>query len=329
MHAAKTLTVAVTGATGFVGRHTVAALLRRGHRVRALARDGLKARAAARLFPAGSHADTIIADVFDRSAVLDLCRGADAVVHTIGIRKEVLPESSFERAHPRATRAVLDGAIAAGVRRFVHISALGVRPEAPTAYGRSKYESEQLVRSSGLDWTIFRPGLIHGPDGEFMQMVKGWAMGRLSPHFFMPYFVRVEGKPPAPPKFVAAEVAPVNVEDVAWAVASSLDTAPAVGEVYPLTGPETLRWPELLKLVRDVLPLADKRKRAIGIPGRLGWLAAHAARVLGFANAMAFGPSEPIMATEDMTANCSKAGEHLGFNPMPFRAGVREYASRV
>lgn len=320
-------TVAVSGATGFVGRHAVLALASRGHRVRALVRDFRKLREVLPTLP--PNVEAVQGDVFDKTAMADLCRGVSAVVHTIGIRKEVFPASTFERMHPTATRLTIDAARAAGATRFLLVSALGVRPEGPTGYHQSKFASEQLVRTSGFDWTIFRPGLIHGPDGEFMQMVKSWVLGRMAPHFFIPYFVRIEGKPPAPPKLVAAEVAPVWVDDVAAAIASSLDTPRSIGEVYPLTGPETMRWPELLKHIRDSLPVTDKKKRLIPLPGRLGWAQAHAARVLGLANALPFGPSEPIMAMEDSVANTSKAAEHLGFNPSPFRSRVREYAGRV
>jgi uncharacterized protein YbjT (DUF2867 family) len=320
-------TVAVTGATGFVGRHTVAALAQRGHRVRALVRDIRKLREVYPSLP--TNVEVVQGDIFDKAALNDLCRGVSTLVHTIGIRKEVYPASTFERMHPTATRFAIDAAGAAGAKRFILVSALGVRPEGPTLYHQSKFASETLVRTSGLDWTILRPGLIHGPDGEFMQMVKSWVFGRMAPHFFIPYFVRVEGKPPSPPKFVAAEVAPVWVEDVAAAIAACLDTPRSIGEVYPLTGPETMRWPELLKHIRDSLPITDKKKRVIPIPGRLAWAQAHAAKVLGLANALPFGPSEPIMAMEDSVANTAKAADHLGFNPSPFRSRVREYAARV
>ena len=306
----------------------VRALLARGHRVRGLARDPMKLRETMGDIR-GDGFQAIFGSVFDAGAVGELCSGCGGVIHTIGIRREAPPAATFERMHPVATGAVLRAAAGLDAKRFIHVSALGVGPEGSTEYYRSKYESEQLVRASGLDWTILRPGLIHGPDGELIQMIKGWVLGRNAPHFFLPYFARVEGSPPSPPKLVSARVAPVSVLDVAEAAMSALERPESIGEVYPLTGPETLTWPELLTTVRDAMPLTDKRKKPRPIPGKLGWLMAKAAKPLGLSEALPFGPSEPIMAMDDSVANCGKAAEELGFIPRGFRATVRQYAGAI
>ena len=324
------MTVAVTGATGFVGRHAVAALLERGHAVRALVRSPDKARST---LPADDRLERVGGDVFEPDVLEGLLTGADAVVHTIGIRRESPPEVTFERLHTRATRAALDASRRAGVRRIVHISALGTRPKAPTAYWRTKYDAEMLVRRSGLEWTILRPSIIHGPDGEFVQMIKAWVLGRAAPRFFLPYFSRVEMPkkkfPPKPPKFVSAQLQPVHVDDVAAAVADALARDDAKGEVYPLVGPETVDWPTLLRAVSDAMSMGDRSKPVRGIPAPMALCVAHIAKVLGLAGALPFGPSEPVMATEDSTASIAKARTHLGFSPRPFRESVAAYADRI
>lgn len=334
------LTVAVTGATGFVGRSVVRALMRDGHRVRALIRDTRKARD---VLPAQDdpRADQgswtgVVGDVLEEGIAEELAAGAHAIVHTIGIRREIPPHVTFAKLHVQATEVILDAARAAGTRRFIHVSAMGVRPDAPTAYQRSKYESEMLVRRSGLEWTILRPSLIHGPDGEFMKMVKNWALGRSAPHIFMPYFAKLDtddaGRPRMPPKLVSGRGAPVHVEDVAAAAAAALRRAESVGEVYPLSGPEVMEWPEMLATVRDALgELMGERRRKpiIGLPGRLAWAGAVAAGKTGLGALLPFGPSEPIMAMEDCIARSDKAAAHLGFRPRPFRSEVRAYAARI
>ncbi len=321
-------TIGVTGSTGFVGRHIVRALVERGWKVRALLRDTAKAR---RVLPAGP-VEWVEGDAFNGPALGRFAAGCDAIVHTIGIRREFPPEITFRRMHPGATRRVVETAAAGGVTRFIHISALGTRPEAPTEYHRSKYESEMLVRRSGLEWTILRPSIIHGPDGEFMQMVKAWCLGRAQPFIFIPYFARVERKPGSRlplPALVSARIQPVSVDDVAQAVVASIENRRAIGEVYPLTGPEVLDWPGLLRAVRDALPLGDKHKRLVAIPAGAAMAAANLANFLGLAALLPFGPSEPVMASEDNTAPLDKVAAHLALTTRPFTSTMREYASRI
>lgn len=326
------LTVGVTGATGFVGRHIVRALQTKGHAVRALARDRDKARSALAGLGPDQGVTTILGDVFDDAAMDRFAAGCDAIVHTIGIRREFPPEVTFARLHPGATSAALAAAERAGVARFLHISALGTRPDAPSAYHRSKFESESRVRRSGLDWTILRPALIHGPDGEFVQMVKSWVLGRQAPWFFIPYFARVEiskSFPPKPPRLESALVQPVHVDDVAEVSARALDMPEAVGEIYSLAGPDTLDWPDVMTAVRDAMPITDKSKRLLPMPGPVGHAVATAAGAVGLGAALDFGPSEPIMATEDQTASTDKAEAHLGFRPRPFHESLHAYAGAI
>jgi NADH dehydrogenase len=320
------LTIGVTGATGFVGRHVVRALLARGHAVRALVRDAAKAQA---VLPADAR--WVLGHARDRRSLASLCDGCHALVHAIGILREFPPDVTFESAHPGATAAALDAAKAASVGRFVHISALGTRPGAATEYHRSKYLAEQLVRASGLDWTILRPSLIHGPDGEFMKMAKDWVLGRAAPHFFLPWFARVgapAGFPPVP-RPESAKLQPIHVDDVAHAVTRALESDRAIGEVYPLVGPEALDWPTLLGLINRALPLSDGKKKAIPLPGVLAGAAARAAEALGMGAALPFGPSEPIMAMEDGTAALDKARHDLSLTPAAFTHALPRYAASI
>ena len=323
-----TQTVAVAGATGFVGRYVVRELLGRGAAVRALVRSSEKA---AEVLPDDPGLTLVNGDVFSHDALESLMEGCDAVVNCIGIRREV-ETITFEKMHVRAVEVLTDAAQRAGVSRFVHVSAIGTRPNAKTAYHRSKFEGESLLRRSGLDWTILRPSLVHGPDGELMKMIKDWSLGRAAPHVFIPYFADADidptAFPPKPPKPKSATMQPVSVESVASAVADSIERADAIGEVYPLGGSERLTWPELLEHVRDEIPMAGKKK-IIPIPGHLGHAMALAAKPFGLAQALPFGPSEPLMAIEDNICDTHKAEQDLGFTPSSFREGVSGYADRI
>ncbi len=113
----------------------------------------------------------------------------DAAIHLVGIIEEKPSKDiTFEKMHVDATRRVLDAAKAVGVERYVHMSALGTRPDAVSDYHKTKWHAEELVRASGLTYTIFRPSMIHGPRGEFMKQAASWAKGKAAPFVFMPYF---------------------------------------------------------------------------------------------------------------------------------------------
>lgn len=321
------MTVAVTGATGFVGRHVVRELVSHGISVRALVRDRAKA---SEVLP-NEHVTLVVGDVMNESSLADLVDGAQAMVHTVGIRRELPEGITFERLHVRATSMVLDASRDAGVRRFVQVSALGVRPNAPTGYQQSKYEAEQLVRKSGLAWTIFRPSLIHGAEGEFVQMVRGWTLGRDAPFFFLPWFCSVDkpsGFPPKP-EIGSAKIAPVAVQDVAKAVVESLSCDEAEGETYGMCGGEVLEWPELLRAMSGAVSMASGTKPIIPIPGQLGVLKAKAMETVGMGSLLPFGPSEPQMAIEDSVCGNEKLSEHLGITPRPFSDALAEYAGTI
>ena len=328
--------IAVVGGTGFVGRHAVRELTERGWPVRVLARDAKKASSVLPDAEAAPALTIIEGDPFDDAALArlgDTDDGLGGLLNCVGLRREV-PGNTFARAHVGVVERTLgllrerggDGA------RYLLVSALGVGPNAETEYARSKFAGETLVRRSGLGWTIFRPSVVHGPDGEMCKMLKGWALGRSAPFVFMPWFCRVEfetGFPPKPPRFESAVIAPVAVSDVARAIARSMESDDAEGEVYPLCGPEELTWPEFLRFARDHVPMASSSKPVLGLPGHLCAAMAVAAKPLGLASALPFGPSEPLLAIKDNTAETDKAREHLGFEPAGFREQFAAYADRI
>jgi len=330
--------VAVTGASGFAGRHVVRELLSRGFGVRALVSDADKA---ARVLPeeaeiAGASdlfgGQALAAGVDRRTGRLlsdsepalrapagELFDGVDACVHLIGIIREANGRT-FRGTHVEATRHVVDACERFGVPRFVHMSALGARPEGVAEYQRTKFEGERIVRASSLDWTIFRPGLIHGPGSGFMEEAKGWVTGRTAPFIFLPYFTRGHDDP---------VVQPVAVEDVAWAFGEALVSDESIGEVYNLVGPDTVNWADLLVAIRDRVPDAKKNLHPYGIPGKRAAAMARVAALTGMGESLPFDRGMALMGSEDSTATLDKARKQLGFEPRGFVETLNAYASRL
>lgn len=161
-------TLAVTGATGFVGRAVL----------EAASAAGLSVQALARRIPAGPAPRGVTfvqGDLADRTALAALTHGADAVIHIAGLTR-TLNDQAFETTNVLGTQTVMEATRAAGIRRFVFVSSLAAREPQLSAYGASKARAETLVQASGLDWTVVRPPAVYGPrDAEMFELFQSAA----------------------------------------------------------------------------------------------------------------------------------------------------------
>lgn len=302
--------VFVTGASGFVGSAVIRRLLADGYSVVALVnRRRIEATAV----------QTVNGSLFDIDALDRGTSGCDAVIHLVGIIMEHPSQGvTFERIHVQGTRNVVEAARRTGVRRYIHMSALGVRPGAASTYHKTKFAAEEIVRHSGLDWTIFRPSLIHGPQGQFMRTAARWARRRSPPFLFMPYFggglfgQRGAGK-----------LQPVYVEDVARAMVESLSNPRTIGQIYPLGGADQLTWPELHRTIsRHVI---GKPRLTLPMPV---WKARLLAAI-GLGRLLGFNRDQVIMSQEDNTCDLSKFIADFGWQPQGFDSSLNSYAKQL
>jgi NADH dehydrogenase len=225
-----------------VGRHLVRAALDRGLAVRVVSR-----RAGTALGPAAPGVETAAADVADRASLARAFAGASAVVHLVGIIQE-RGRNTFEAVHARGTENVVSAARAAGVRRLVHMSALGTRPGAATPYHRTKWAGEEAVRGSGLDWTIHRPSVVYGPGDGFVSRLL--AILRWSPVAPVPG----DGR---------SLLQPVWIGDVAACFLGSLERPVSRGRTYELGGPRP--W-TLDALMGELMRASGRRRLRVHVP---------------------------------------------------------------
>lgn len=238
--------VTVFGGSGFVGRHVVQALAKRGYRIRAAVR---RPDLAEHLQPLGVPGQImpIQANLRYRWSVDRAVEGADAVVNAVGI---LAPsgKQTFDAIQHFGPRAIAEAAHAAGLSRITHISAIGADANSASAYARSKAAGEASVLETLPDSTILRPSIVFGPEDDFFNKFAN--MARFSP--VLPLIGGGETK-----------FQPVYVCDVAEAVAKAVDGDLMPGATYELGGPEVKSFRECLE---DILDITRKHRLLLPIP---------------------------------------------------------------
>lgn len=239
------LSVFLTGGTGFVGRHIARRTAERGHRLRALVREPESAGSLTEL-----GAELVEGDVTGDEVLDEAIAGCDVVIQLVGIIRERPPEQTFENVHTRGTQRVLEAAQRADVGKFILMSALGAKTDG-TAYQRTKYEAEEVVRRSGIPYVIFRPSVIVGPDGEFMRLLLRMVRRlRLIP-------VIGDGR---------YRLQPVDVADLADAFVQAAERENLKNESFDIGGPHKLTYNRILEIICEELGL---RRRLVHVSPRI------------------------------------------------------------
>jgi NADH dehydrogenase len=237
------MNIAVVGATGFVGSHLVPHLIGAGHRVTAISRSG-------RRLPGWTDAvEARAADVTAAAGLDEALAAADAVVHLVAIPRESKGRR-FDEVNVQGTRNVVEAAQRAGIRRFVHLSVLGVADDPKLAYLWSKWLGEQAVRASSLDWVVLRPSLMFGEGDGFFNLVKATL------RYWSPGVVAIPGSGDA-------RFQPLSVDDLAIAVERCLIDADRGGSVYELGGPD---WVTYRQIVDEVMRVTRIRRLKLPMP---------------------------------------------------------------
>ena len=245
--------VFTTGSTGFVGRHVVRELLGKGYEVHAGVRNLSKLE---RLF--GEEVKGYFVDFNDKDSIREVFRKVkpDFVIHLIGILYEEKKKGiTFEKVHYYYTKNLVEVSKEFGVKKFLFMSALGTNDEAPSRYHQTKRWAEKEVINSGLNYTIFRPSIILGPEQRlFYDMFK---ITKLIPVVALPDFGNYQFQP-------------VDVRDVACAYVEALKNPETDKKIYELCGTKVVTFKELLK---DIFSHWNRKVLMIPMPKNLMFLA--------------------------------------------------------
>jgi len=300
--------VLVTGGTGFIGREVLRQLGTTPNTVSFLARRPLSP--GVRALAESTGAKPVPGDVLDRGTLNPAVEEADAVIHLVGIISEAR-KLTFERLHVEATRNVVDACMNAKVSRYLHMSALGTRPNGPSRYHQTKWAAEECVRQSGLNALIFRPSLVYGPEDHFVNLFA--RMMKYSP------LIPVIGDG-------AALMAPISVASVARAFIGALsEPIYKPTAAFDLCGKEQLTLPEILSTIMRV---TGRRRRIIRIPLPL---ARAQAAILEWVCGRIFGFPPPlnrdqiIMLQEDNVGDSETAKRLFALEEPTFERGIRKY----
>ena len=261
--------VLVLGGSGFVGRSVCEKLFERAGgtgRIVVPTRHPARARHL-KLLPT---AEIPLANVHDDAELARLVDGCDAVVNLIAVLHA--SEAEFQRVHVALPERLARVCSAAGVRRVIHVSALGAAADAPSRYLRSKAAGEQRLRDAALELTVLRPSVIFGEHDRFLNL-----------------FARLQAVLPVLALAAAdARFQPVWVEDVASAIMRSLDDRATVGRTFECCGPEVYTLKQLVQLAGR---FSGHQRPVIALPAGLGRLQAALLERM---------PGEPLMSRDNL-----------------------------
>ncbi len=292
--------ILITGGTGFLGTHLAARLIQRGHRVRCGSR-----RKSPRFKTKGALLPELwYVDVTDENSLAKAMEGVDTVIHLVGILTETRRER-FHTLHVKGTENVINACRSYGTRRYIHISALGTGKDARSQYHKTKWLAEELVRGSGLEFTVFRPSVIFGEGDRFTTLLA--KLMRVFPMVFVPG----DGK---------NRMQPVYVKDLVEAISVSIERSDTMGKTLEVGGRDILSFNDIVDAIADVL---GTKRLKIHIPRPVVKVGAS---IMEYAL-----PSPPLtrdallMLEEDNITSKNALEDIFAMEPTHFRDGLRQY----
>ncbi|HEX3429774.1 MAG TPA: complex I NDUFA9 subunit family protein [Rhizomicrobium sp.] len=298
--------VTVFGGSGFLGRYTVRALARAGHRIRVAVR---RPHLANFLLPMGhvGQIQIVYCDIADATTVARALRGADAAVNLVGILYESASQR-FQKLHADAAETIAQTARAEGTGAVVHVSAIGAERNSDAIYARTKADGERRLRKIFPEAAILRPSIVFGPEDHFFNRFA--ALARISPA--LPLIGGGHTK-----------FQPVYVVDVAAAILCCIGNAATGGRNYELGGPRVYTFRELMQLV-----LAETNRRRLLLPIPWGMAMLQAAIVGTLPNPMLTRDQVRLLRRDNVVSPDALTFADLAIEPEPVEAIIPTYLWR-
>jgi NADH dehydrogenase len=306
-HGKDKTTVFVTGGTGFIGRYLLFALKQAAYEIRCLARTSGRAA-----YCRDKGFEASIGNILEGETLKGSLDGVDMVVHLVGIIED-RGDITFERVHVGGTRNIVEEAKRAGVRCFFYQSALGASPNSSSRYQRTKAEAEEIVKKSGIPFTIFRPSLIIGEKDGFTE--KLMELVRLGPVVAVPG----DGN---------AKSQPMDVNDWVTCFMSVINRPDAMGKTYEFGGPEHLTYNEIVSQLMEVMGV---KKPVVHMPMsfmRAGVPFVGIAQGLGkfLRKKVPSVTSEQLkLLSMDNVCDTTSVERLFGFRPITFRESLKKF----
>ncbi len=291
----------LTGGTGFLGSVILKELLERGFHLTCLVRPGSEHRLVSHPSPLLT---LISGDITQPSTYVEQLEGTDFFVHLVGIIREFYRQDiRYENIHVQGTQHLVEAAQKIKPKRFFYMSALGARRAAPSRYHQTKFQAEEIIRKSGLNYTIFQPSVIFGRGDQFINMLA--RMVRLNP--VTPLIGGGTNK-----------LQPIAVEDVSKGVALALTDEKASNKTYPLGGLEIFSFKEILNTIKDILGIF-RPNLMVPLP-----LVTPAVKLMERFSFFPLTSDQLTMLKEDNICDPTAFFEDLKISPMEFREGVKK-----
>lgn len=304
----------IAGGTGFIGQHLLTALKNEGYKARCLVRT--KARAAGCM---DSGSEAVVGDITDRASLKGALNSIDMVIHLVGIIEDK-GDMTFERVHVEGTSNLVDEAKKAGVRRFFYQSALGASLTSSSRYQKTKAEAEEIVKASGIPYTIFRPSLVIGEKDGFT--------GKLRELVTLGPIVPVPGNG-------NARFQPIYIDDWVKCFMNIFPDASRItnqeSRIYEFGGPEQLTYNELATQLMDEMGI---KKSIIHMPmmlAKAGVPFMGISRMLGGL----FGRKIPTVTAEqlellgkDNICDLNSVETLFGFKPITYKEALRRFVKK-